>query len=105
MKPLGRVAFVVNPEKAGASSLAAELMAVARSLGTRLKHTTRLSLPQGYLKGCDACCVIGGDGTLLGVVTEAARAQVPIIGVNRGSLGFLTTFSPDEARAHFGDLL
>ena len=105
MKPLGRVAFVVNPEKAGASALARELMAIARDLGTRLKHTTRLSLPRGYLRNCDACCVIGGDGTLLGVATEAARAQVPIIGVNRGSLGFLTTFSPDEARAHFGDLL
>jgi NAD+ kinase len=30
---------------------------------------------------------------------------VPIIGVNRGSLGFLTTFSPKEARSEFGDLL
>jgi NAD+ kinase len=49
--------------------------------------------------------VIGGDGTLLGVAREAARHQVPIIGVNRGSLGFLTTFSADEARAHFRDLL
>ena len=102
---LRSLAFVVNSDKAGASELAAELMTIARSLGARLKHTSRLSLPRGYLRGCDACCVIGGDGTLLGVAGEAARAQVPIIGVNRGSLGFLTTFSPDEARAHFGDLL
>jgi NAD+ kinase len=49
--------------------------------------------------------VIGGDGTLLGVAREAAQEQVPIIGVNRGSLGFLTTFSADEARAHFAALL
>jgi len=105
MKPLRRVAFVVNSEKAGASDLAGELMAIARARGVRLKHTTRYSLPRGYLRGCDACCVIGGDGTLLGVVTEAARAQVPIIGVNRGSLGFLTTFSPDEARTHFAEVL
>jgi NAD+ kinase len=49
--------------------------------------------------------VIGGDGTLLGVAREAARAQVPIIGVNRGSLGFLTTFSADEARVQFSSLL
>jgi NAD+ kinase len=49
--------------------------------------------------------VIGGDGTLLGVVSEAAREQVPVIGVNRGSLGFLTTFSADEARSQFPSLL
>jgi NAD+ kinase len=42
---------------------------------------------------------------LLGAAREAAREQVPIIGVNRGALGFLTTFSADEARAHFGELL
>ena len=36
---------------------------------------------------------------------EAAVNKVPIIGVNRGSLGFLTTFSPDEARLEFDDLM
>ena len=68
-------------------------------------HTAHFPLAGGFLKGFDACCVIGGDGTLLGVVREAAREQVPVIGVNRGSLGFLTTFSAEEARAHFADLL
>ncbi len=62
-------------------------------------------LPAGYFKGCDAGCIIGGDGTLLGAVREATRANIPIIGVNQGSLGFLTTFSPEEARAtHFSGL-
>jgi NAD+ kinase len=105
MKPLRRVAFVVNEEKAGAPELARELIAVARDSGVELKQTTRFSVPKGWLRDCDACCVIGGDGTLLGVANEAAREQVPIIGVNRGSLGFLTTFSADEARVQFAGLL
>jgi NAD+ kinase len=105
MKPIRKLAFVVNADKDGAAALARELAAAARRAGVRLKRTTRLSLPRGWLRGCDACCVIGGDGTLLGVAHEAARAQVPIIGVNRGGLGFLTTFSADEARAHFADVL
>jgi len=105
MKPIRSLAFVVNAEKPGAIGLARELVALARSKGVRLKQTTRFPLPKGFLKGCDACCVIGGDGTLLGVVREAALSQVPIIGVNRGSLGFLTVFSPDEARLGFTDLL
>ncbi len=105
MKPIRRLAFVVNENKEGAPALARELAAMARANGVKFKQTTRFPLPTGYLKGFDACCVIGGDGTLLGVARESAREQVPIIGVNRGSLGFLTTFSADEARAQFAELL
>jgi NAD+ kinase len=105
MKPIRKLAFVVNEKKEGAPALARELADMARASGVAFKQTTRYPLPRGFLKGFDACCVIGGDGTLLGVARESAREQVPIIGVNRGSLGFLTTFSADEARAHFSELL
>jgi NAD+ kinase len=105
MQPIRRLAFVVNEQKAGAPELGRLLMATARQAGVEIEHTVRFPLPEGFLKGFDACCVIGGDGTLLGVVGAAAREKVPVIGVNRGSLGFLTTFSSDEARAHFAELL
>lgn len=105
MKPIRRLAVVVNEGKDGAPALARELVATAREVGVKLKQTTRFPLPRDYLKGVDACCVIGGDGTLLGVARESARHQVPIIGVNRGSLGFLTTFSADEARLDFRALI
>jgi NAD+ kinase len=105
MNPIRQLVFVVNQRKEGAPELARELAAIARQAGVRFKQTTRHPLPRGFLTGYDACCVIGGDGTLLGVARESARAGVPIIGVNRGSLGFLTTFSADEARAQFAGLL
>jgi NAD+ kinase len=105
MQPIRRLAFVVNEQKAGAPELARKLMAAAGRAGTEYARPAAFPLPTGYLKGFDACCVVGGDGTLLGVVKEAATAQVPVIGVNRGSLGFLTTFSAEEARLHFADLL
>jgi NAD+ kinase len=105
MQPIRRLAFVVNKQKAGAPELGEILMATALNAGVELAHTTRFPLPEGFLKGFDACCVIGGDGTLLGVVDEAAREKIPVIGVNRGSLGFLTTFSSEEARRHFAELL
>ncbi len=106
MPPFQKIAFVVNQQKNGATQLARELMALARTAGaTRIKSVSSRQIPAGYFKGCDACCVIGGDGTLLGAVRETTRAGIPIIGVNQGSLGFLTTFSPEEARANFSELV
>ena len=46
----------------------------------------------------DLVIVLGGDGTLLGMGTRIAQAgrDIPILGVNFGSLGFLTETRIDE---------
>lgn len=46
----------------------------------------------------DLILALGGDGTLLRAVRLAGRKGKPIMGVNLGSLGFLTEFSLREAR-------
>ena len=47
---------------------------------------------------CDLLVVLGGDGTLIGMAARIARsgADVPIVGVNFGSLGFLTEITLPE---------
>jgi NAD+ kinase len=106
MTPFRRIAFVVNPDRPGATELGVELMALAgKAAAKRTELNQGRKLPRGYFKGCDAVCVIGGDGTLLGVVRAATREGVPIIGVNRGSLGFLTTYAAEEARAQFQSII
>jgi NAD+ kinase len=47
---------------------------------------------------CDLMVVLGGDGTLIGTADRIAQAgaDVPIVGVNFGSLGFLTEITLPE---------
>ncbi|MDR2648377.1 MAG: NAD(+)/NADH kinase [Clostridiales bacterium] len=44
----------------------------------------------------DFIVVLGGDGTMLQAAHQAARADIPLLGVNLGSLGYLTDIEPGE---------
>ena len=57
----------------------------------------------GYIKNSeqfhnqpDLVISVGGDGTLLHTV-RIFPAGIPVLGINKGRLGFLTEFMPDEA--------
>jgi NAD+ kinase len=45
---------------------------------------------------CDLIIVVGGDGSLLNAAHFAAPQNIPVLGVNRGRLGFLTDIRPNE---------
>ena len=54
---------------------------------------------------CDLVIVVGGDGCLLGAARDLARYKVPLLGVNRGRLGFLTDIHPAEIEARMDEVL
>jgi len=54
---------------------------------------------------CDLAIVVGGDGTILSAVRSLAHANVPLLGINVGRLGFLADISPDELETSLDDIL
>ena len=56
-------------------------------------------------KQCDLCIVVGGDGTILDAVRSLAHANVPLLGINVGRLGFLADISPDELEVSLDEIL
>ena len=53
----------------------------------------------------DLIVVVGGDGSLLSAARMAAGVHVPVIGINRGRLGFLTDIAPLDIEKQLGAVL
>ena len=49
--------------------------------------------------------VLGGDGSILHAAKDVSSAQVPVVGVNLGKLGFLASISPDQLSQAFQDVV
>ena len=47
-----------------------------------------------FPKDVDVMLVLGGDGTVLQAARETIHSRIPLIGVNLGSLGFMTQIEP-----------
>ncbi|MCP4473484.1 MAG: NAD(+) kinase [Gammaproteobacteria bacterium] len=60
---------------------------------------------QQIIQRCDLIISVGGDGNLLGAARLAAPANIPVVGIHRGHLGFLTDIAPDEIDPLIGQIL
>ncbi len=54
---------------------------------------------------CDLVVVVGGDGSMLHAARDLVDYDVPLLGVNRGRLGFLTDILPSELEQRVADVL
>ncbi len=54
---------------------------------------------------CDLVLVLGGDGTMLRALQRFLDTQVPVMGVNFGRVGFLTSLTEHELSARLPEVL
>ncbi|MGI8885653.1 MAG: NAD(+)/NADH kinase [Gaiellaceae bacterium] len=84
--PVSRAVVVTHGQPGQIGSGLARLQAVADEHGVELLHE-----PDDDVGGADIAIVLGGDGTVLRALTRFLGASVPVIGVNFGRVGFLSS--------------
>jgi NAD+ kinase len=119
VKTIGRtIGIFSKPNSNQAETLVPELLLwlERRGIGARLDRETagyagsnwqgleRAEVPEH----CDLAVVLGGDGTLLSAARAIGNRAIPLLAVNLGGLGFLTSISmqdlfPELERALAGD--
>ena len=98
-----RVGLVTHHDRPLANDLAREVAAWLQSEGHEVRvpaSDARLVGVPGvaddrFAEGLDFAVSIGGDGTMLRTVSLVAPAGVPVLGINRGHLGYLTVVEAD----------
>lgn len=100
-----RIAVIANCAKPRAGVVVNRLWNAARKAGLSVvadpataalvKGCAVQKLPALFVK-VDAVVAVGGDGTMLRVVRALAGRDIPLIGVNIGSLGFLTSVAEED---------
>lgn len=90
-----KIGIVVNLKKANAFELMQKLRVWLEKRDVVVADTTTSTMDE-VLRESELVICLGGDGTILSVAAHMNRFSVPILGVNLGSLGFLTEIKQEE---------
>jgi NAD+ kinase len=108
-----KAGVIANPKRPHAADIFERLAGRAEALGIELftDKQTSAHLPSAtvlefneFAKTVDVLLALGGDGTVLFCARLLAGAHVPILGINLGSLGFLTGTGEDTLEQAFDAL-
>ncbi len=100
-----RLGIIANTSKGRAPDILRRIVARAKTLGLDLcadaasaALTTGLRAvpPATALDGVDAVMAVGGDGTMLRAFRALGARDIPLVGVNIGGLGFLTSVADGD---------
>ncbi len=99
------VLLVVNRRKPRVLTALDEVRSIINAHSRVVLEVGADDAPVADLKGAGLIMVLGGDGTILSQARRFADAGIPIVGVNFGHLGYLTSFDLDSLRDHAARLL
>jgi len=100
------IGLIAHTGKPGAAELVKNLCNAFAQRGVAVKLEAKTAELVGSQSGetvsslagiCELLVVLGGDGTILQVVHDFEEKACPILGINLGSLGFLTSVSSNDA--------
>ncbi|MDD5678517.1 MAG: NAD(+)/NADH kinase [Kiritimatiellae bacterium] len=103
MKPIG---IFANGSKPSAADVLCRFAETAKRLGLRLAAEPEAArflpgvprlTPGKLIRAISLLMVFGGDGTMLRAVRLLSGKSIPVLGVNLGSLGFLTSVAQQDA--------
>ena len=111
-----RIGLIGRSQQDGLETVLAELLNLLRERGVEILLEDRLDelVPDQSItryeierigEMADLVIVVGGDGSLLSASRILARYDTPVLGVNRGRLGFLADISPDDLQVLVPDVL
>ena len=104
-RPPARLGIITKPGEPRATALAGDIAEWARQHGLSLLVNDSLTeIPAGasaaslgeMAERSDLLIVLGGDGTMIGAARLVAGRGTPVLGVNLGSLGYLTEFAVED---------
>jgi NAD+ kinase len=102
---LPRLVIFGDPDKGPVAETARDFTRFLRNKARILANCEVAKCTTEMLRESDFAIVLGGDGSIIAAARYLSQANVPVIGVNLGKLGFLAEFSVDEFKKSYADIV
>jgi len=110
------IALTGNFRVPGAAETVSSLAGILAGHGAQVVVSDRIGPEHGQggldlrpddalVEDAELLIAVGGDGSMLYGARQAAAADIPLLGINRGRLGFLADVGPDDMEKCIGQVL